>query len=288
MNISEEKMRSRLIKVKQQDGTEELVYVTRGIFDYLDEKNFQRLYEEYKFAHKSGARFYVGLYTDELMERTKHTRELKDKVSNQDRVNLVEALDFVDGAFLIDALNKEKILQSLRYRMLEKKYSSQPVEYAEKKYELGYASGAFSNLHKGHIEHLKMMSEQCKKVIVAVNSDRLIQNYKHKTASVSEDVRREILSHIRYVDFAIIADEYDKIQAVENIRKVFGKTFNAIFVGSDWKGNPKWDDFQERFAHLGIDVVFTDRPENGISTTAIDNKKRKQGSGVRASSVRKK
>lgn len=145
-----------------------------------------------------------------------------------------------------------------------------------KKYEIGYASGGFSNLHKGHIEHLKIMSEQCKTVIVAANSDNLIQNYKNKTVSVPDTVRREILSHIKYVDIAIITDDYDKLKAIERVKELCGSSFNAIFVGSDWKGDKNWIDFEERLSKMGIDVVFTDRPENGISSTAIEKSKKKK------------
>ena len=252
----------------------EKAYVMRGIFDFFDEKNFTRLLAEYEEAKKYGAKFYVGLYTNDLMERTHKERKLKNVVTDQDRVNLLEAVDFVDGAFLIPELRKNGVRDALELKILRQKAEPPKEEPPMKKYEIGYASGAFSNLHKGHVEHLKMMSEQCKTVIVAANSDELIQTYKRKNASVSEDMRRLILSHIKYVDMAIITNDYDKLQAIERVRELCGKNFNAIFVGSDWKGDPKWVDFEKRLGEMGIDVVFTDRPENGISTTAIDKTKK--------------
>lgn len=252
----------------------EKAYVMRGIFDFFDEKNFTRLLAEYEEAKKHGAKFYVGLYTNDLMERTHTERKLKNVVTDQDRVNLVEAVDFVDGAFLIPELRKNGVRDALELKILRQKAEKAPERPVIKKYEIGYASGAFSNLHKGHIEHLKMMREQCKTVIVAANSDELIKNYKNKTASVNEDMRRLILSHIKYVDMAIITNDYDKLKAIERVRELCGESFNAIFVGSDWKGSPKWVDFEKRLAEMGIDVVFTDRPENGISTTAIDKTKK--------------
>ena len=252
----------------------EKAYVMRGIFDFFDEKNFTRLLAEYEEAKKHGAKFYVGLYTNDLMERTHKVRNLKNVVTDQDRVNLLEAVDFVDGAFLIPELRKNGVRDALELKILRQKAEPPKVEPPMKKYEIGYASGAFSNLHKGHVEHLKMMSEQCKTVIVAANSDELIQTYKKKNASVNENMRRLILSHIKYVDMAIITNDYDKLQAIERVRELCGKNFNAIFVGSDWKGDPKWVDFEKRLGEMGIDVVFTDRPENGISTTAIDKTKK--------------
>lgn len=254
-------------------NNEEKVYYVQGRYDYFDKNNFNRLLKEYEKSVEENAKFYIGLYSDEILERTGHTRKLKGKVSNKDRLFALESLDFVDGAFLINSLDPKIIEIELKSRLYEKEKEEREKESVNKKYDIGYASGAFSNLHKGHIEHLKEMKENCKTVIVAANSDRLIQKYKNKTATVDEETRRLILSHIRYVDMAIITDEYDKIKAIDKVKQLCGKQFDAIFVGSDWKGNEKWNEFEEKLKTLGIDVVFTDRPEKGISTTEIDKTK---------------
>lgn len=259
-------------KIIRENG--ENIYFVKGRFDYFDKNNFSRLLQEYKKSIEENAKFYVGLYSDEILERTGHNRKLKGKVTNQDRIFLLESLDFVDGAFLINSLNSKIIEAELKARLYEKTNEENPERVSlNKKYDIGYASGAFSNLHKGHVEHLKEMKKQCSTVIVAANSDRLIREYKNKEATVDEETRRLILSHIKYVDMAIITDEYDKLKAVDKIRQLCGKQFDAIFVGSDWKGNDKWKGFENKLSKAGIDVVFTDRPENGISTTQIDRTK---------------
>lgn len=250
------------------------VFLVKGIFDYFDKNNFNRLLAEHEQAKKAGAEFFVALYSDEILERVGHTRKLKGLVNDEDRIAMLEAIDFVDGAFIVNSNKRQSVEESLKARMFEKMVESKEAKPdVEKKYKIGYASGAFSNLHKGHIEHLKEMSEQCQTVIVAANSDNLIKNYKHKEVTVDENTRRLILSHIKYVDMAIITDEYDKLKAVSKVRDLCGKEFDAIFVGSDWKGDPKWDNFEKKLKTMGIDVVFTDRPENGISTTKIDGTK---------------
>lgn len=250
------------------------IFLVRGIFDYFDKKNFTRLMAEHEVAKKYGADFFVGLYSDEILEKAGHTRKLKGLVSNKDRIAMLEAIDFVDGAFMINSTKRESVEESLKARLFEKSTEEQTEKTdINKKYKIGYASGAFSNLHKGHIEHLRDMSNQCQTVIVAANSDNLIKNYKHKQVTVDEDTRRLILSHIKYVDMAIITDEYDKLKAVSNVKNLCGKEFDAIFVGSDWKGDPNWENFEAKLSTMGIDVVFTDRPKDGISTTKIDRTK---------------
>lgn len=251
------------------------IYLTKAICDYFSKDIFTKLFDEYKFANERNAEFYVGLYSDEFLERLGKKRQFKGIVSNQDRIDFVEALDFVDGAFLINTSDKDIVSFNLDSKLLRQAEENKIKKVEpEKKYKIGYASGAFSNFHKGHMEHLRDMASQCEKVIVAANSDRLIQEYKHKNSTVDEETRRLILSHIKYVDIAIITDDYDKIKAIDKIRNMCGKQFDAIFVGSDWKGNPNWESFEKRLNKYGIDIVFTDRPKDGISTTKIDSKKR--------------
>ena len=253
------------------------VYLVKGIYYFFNESNFERLLQEHRQASNYNVPFYVGLYSNELVERVTGMKEYRKKISDNDRVNMLEALDFVDGAFIINSLDKDYITSSLALRLLkDREQGSNIHEVKTKKYNIGYASGAFSNLHKGHIEHLKEMKKQCKTTIVAANSDELIQKYKNKTSSVNEKARRKILSHIKYVDVAIITHEYDKLKALEKVKELCGSYFDAIFVGSDWKGNSNWEQFEKKLNTMGIDVVFTDRPEKGISTTDIDKGNRKR------------
>lgn len=250
------------------------ILLARGIYDYFDKSNFTRLKEQCENAKRKDAEFYVALYSDSIIEKVGHKRKLKGFVSDEDRVFMLESLDFVDGAFIIDSPTKKNVEQALKAKLFDKENEKKVKESINKKYNIGYASGAFSNLHKGHIEHLKEMSEQCQRVIVAANSDRLITEYKKKKVTVDEETRRDILSHIKYVDMAIITDEYDKLKAIEHVKGLCGNAFDAIFVGSDWRGSSNWENFQKKLAPMGIDVVFTERPENGISTTKIDKSKR--------------
>ena len=242
------------------------IYLVKGIFDYFDDKNFPRLLKAWEEAKGLQAQLYVGLYTDDVLERTGHKRRLKGRVSDQDRINLLEALDFIDGAFCINSLDTNMIEAKLKECVAKTK----DEEVSDSKYEIGYASGGFCKLHKGHVEHLREMKRQCKKTVVAINSDKLIEDYKGKRTSINEEMRLKILSHIRYVDIAIITDRYDKMEALEVVKQLCGKYYDAIFVGSDWRDNPKWESLEQQLNERGIKVVFTERPEQGISTTAID------------------
>ena len=47
--------------------------------------------------------------------------------------------------------------------------------------------------------------------------------------------------------------------------------FDAIFIGSDWKGNPRWEQTKEDLNKIGVDVVFLPHTD-GVSSTMIREK----------------
>ena len=44
--------------------------------------------------------------------------------------------------------------------------------------------------------------------------------------------------------------------------------FQKMFVGSDWKGTPQWNKFEEQFAPLGVEIVYLPHTD-GISSTGL-------------------
>ena len=131
-----------------------------------------------------------------------------------------------------------------------------------KKYRIGYTQGTFDMFHIGHLNLLNNAKEYCERLIVGVNSDELVREYKHKTPVICEAERREIIDNIKAVDGCEIVSTLDK----EDARKRFG--FDAIFIGDDWKGDPRWVKTEHDMARHGVDVVYLPHTE-GISSTAL-------------------
>lgn len=138
-----------------------------------------------------------------------------------------------------------------------------------KKYKIGYTQGVYDMFHIGHLNIINKAKEQCDYLIVGVNSDELVQSYKHKETVIKEHDRCEIVRNLKAVDKCIIVDTLDKMQ----IHQQLG--FNAIFIGDDWYGNPRWMQTKVDLARYGVDVVFLPHTD-GISSTMLKPKSDKR------------
>ncbi|MDO5346528.1 MAG: adenylyltransferase/cytidyltransferase family protein [Lachnospiraceae bacterium] len=119
-----------------------------------------------------------------------------------------------------------------------------------KKYKRGYTQGVYDMFHVGHLNLLNRAKEQCEYLIVGVNSDSLVQEYKHKVPVINGQDRRYIVENIKAVDEAILVDTLDKMTMCKCLH------FDVIFIGDDWKGNPRWEATREQLKEIGVDVVF--------------------------------
>lgn len=134
-----------------------------------------------------------------------------------------------------------------------------------KKYKIGYTQGTYDLFHIGHLNILKNAKKQCDYLVVGINSDELVQDYKNKTTTINQFDRAAIVASIKGVDQVVIVDTLDKIQLQDQLH------FDAIFIGSDWKGNPRWEQTQKDLAERNVDVIFLPHTD-GISTTLINQK----------------
>ena len=131
-----------------------------------------------------------------------------------------------------------------------------------KKYKIGYTQGVYDMFHIGHLNLINRAKEQCEYLIVGINSDNLVESYKHKKTVIKENDRAEIVRNLKAVDECIIVNTLEKTEILQQIH------FDAIFIGSDWYGNPRWMKTKEELAQHGVDVVFLPHTE-GVSSTML-------------------
>jgi glycerol-3-phosphate cytidylyltransferase len=135
--------------------------------------------------------------------------------------------------------------------------------------QIVYTGGTFDLFHSGHVRFLK----QCKriagdggKVVVSLNTDQFIKDYKGKAPIMSFHERAEVLRACRYVDEVI--QNYGNADSKIAILKV---NPNFVVIGDDWAKKDYYDQMQFTQAWLDkqeIGLIYVPYTA-GVSTTAL-------------------
>ena len=126
---------------------------------------------------------------------------------------------------------------------------------------IGYTAGVYDLFHIGHLNLLKNAKGMCDKLIVGVTTDDLVTN-KGKHAMIPFEDRIEIVRNIKCVDAAVPQRDMDKLAMCKKL----GATI--LFVGDDWYGTEKWQEYEKAFAAEGIRIVYFPYTK-GVSSTQI-------------------
>ena len=127
---------------------------------------------------------------------------------------------------------------------------------------IGYTTGVFDLFHVGHLNILRKAKAQCDYLIVGVSTDELTLAYKHKAPVIRYEERAAIVQAIRYVDQVVPQVSRDKLAAWEQYR------FHKMFVGDDWKGTPLFTELEQKFAPLGVEIIYFPYTQ-GTSSTVL-------------------
>ena len=127
---------------------------------------------------------------------------------------------------------------------------------------VGYTTGVYDMFHIGHLNILKKAKEQCDYLIVGVSTDDLVLKEKNKTPVIPYSERVAIVEAIRYVDKVVPQKDKNKYKAWQKYK------FDKMFVGSDWKGTPQWEQYEKQFKPLDVEIIYLDHTD-GISSTQL-------------------
>jgi glycerol-3-phosphate cytidylyltransferase len=135
-----------------------------------------------------------------------------------------------------------------------------------------YTGGTFDLFHSGHVNLLKKCRDiagPTGRVIVSLNTDRFIEEYKGKGPVCDQNERAMVLTACSYVDEVILnVGGYDSKPAIEIANP------NFIVIGSDWatKDYYKQMGFDQGYLDAqGISLVYVPYTQS-ISTTEIKNR----------------
>lgn len=126
---------------------------------------------------------------------------------------------------------------------------------------IGYTAGVYDLFHIGHLNLLKNAKSMCDKLIVGVTVDELV-TYKGKQAMIPFEDRAEIVRSIEYVDAVVPQYDMDKLTMCKKLKA------SVMFVGDDWYGTQKWEEYEKEFENAGIKIIYFPYTK-GISSTQI-------------------
>lgn len=132
-------------------------------------------------------------------------------------------------------------------------------------YQTGYLSGVFDLFHVGHLEYLLNAKSYCEKLIVGVNDDAIIWEYKKRKPVIPCQDRMKIVSALKCVDDVIKVSIRDEVNAHSEIH------FDVLFMSEAWKEDYFYKDIEEKMANMGADVIWLPY-KKGISTLIIRKK----------------
>lgn len=134
-----------------------------------------------------------------------------------------------------------------------------------KKYKVGYTQGTYDLFHIGHLNLLLNAKKQCDYLIVGVNSDALVKQYKNKITKSNQKDRARIVSNLKMVDKVIITNTLDKETIYKYIK------FDVIFIGDDWKNNQRWINTEKQLAKYNVPVIYLPHTDGICSTILREN-----------------
>lgn len=115
---------------------------------------------------------------------------------------------------------------------------------------IGYAPGGWDLFHVGHLNVLRHAKQHCDYLVAGVVSDEMLEVAKGRRPIVPTEERAEIVAHISYVDEVFIETQPDKLETWRT------RPFDVFFKGDDWRGTPKGERLEQRFAEVGVEVVY--------------------------------
>lgn len=124
-----------------------------------------------------------------------------------------------------------------------------------------FINGCFDILHPGHIKLFEKARSFGDHVIVAIDSDRRVQEMKGPSRPIkSEYQRKTILASIRYIDQVHVFDTKEELEAL--VKKIKP---DIMIVGSDWKGK------EVVGSQYAKELRFFDRIEDYSTTKIVEN-----------------
>lgn len=157
------------------------------------------------------------------------------------------------------------------FKAVLERYAADPHEYGlhsyqykkesgrldnNKRVKIGYLSGTFDLFHVGHLNLLRRAKAQCDYLIVGVHGSGA---WKGKETFIPFEERKAIVRSCKYVDKVV-----DSCTEDSDAWDLWH--YDKLFVGSDYKGTPRFQRYEEYFADKGVEIVYFPYTQSTSST----------------------
>ena len=125
----------------------------------------------------------------------------------------------------------------------------------------GFLSGTFDLFHVGPLNLLQRAKQYCDYLTVGVHP--ATSSHKNKPVFVPLEERMRIVASVKYVDRVVVTlDEDDDMY--------FQEPFDMLFVGSDYKGTPRFNRYEKVLCPLGVKIIYFPYTQGTSSTQLRD------------------
>lgn len=125
-----------------------------------------------------------------------------------------------------------------------------------KRVKIGYLSGTFDLFHVGHLNLLRRAKRQCDYLIVGVHGSGA---WKGKETFIPFEERKAIVGACKYVDKVVDS-------CIEDSDAWDLWHYDRLFVGSDYKGTPRFQRYEEYFKDKEVEIVYFPYTQSTSST----------------------
>lgn len=144
---------------------------------------------------------------------------------------------------------------SMEYKLASGRASDRPSGVR------GFLSGTFDLFHIGHLNLLRRAKQYCDYLTVGVHP--ATSTHKNKPVFVPLEERMRIVAAVKYVDKVVVTlDEDDDMY--------FKEPFDMLFVGSDYKGTPRFERYERVLEPLGVKIIYFPYTQGTSSTQLRD------------------
>ncbi|WP_340242938.1 adenylyltransferase/cytidyltransferase family protein [Roseobacter sp. HKCCA2468] len=126
---------------------------------------------------------------------------------------------------------------------------------------IGYTAGVFDAFHYGHVNLLRNARSLCDKLIVGLTVDKLV-SYKGTKSLFTYEERFSVVDACKYVDLVVPQMDMDKISTMTKLK------CSKLFVGDDWYGTNKWQQYEQGAIEHNIEIVYLPYTKS-ISTSEL-------------------